>query len=80
MKVDGKRFFAGKVSCVLAANVGKILGGVEAFPQAVFDDSSEDVFGIIVRIAKGDGGPMEMALDKKGRVDQIGIPHLVFCE
>jgi YegS/Rv2252/BmrU family lipid kinase len=32
--VDGKRFFAGKVSCVLAANVGKILGGVEAFPQA----------------------------------------------
>jgi diacylglycerol kinase (ATP) len=32
--VDGKRFFKGKVSCVLAANVGKILGGVEAFPQA----------------------------------------------
>ncbi len=32
--VDGKRFFTGKVSCVLTANVGKILGGVEAFPQA----------------------------------------------
>jgi YegS/Rv2252/BmrU family lipid kinase len=32
--VDGKRFFRGKVSCVLTANVGKILGGVEAFPQA----------------------------------------------
>jgi diacylglycerol kinase (ATP) len=38
IKVDGKRFFAGKVSCVLAANVGKILGGVEAFPQARPDD------------------------------------------
>ena len=25
---SGKRFFAGKVSCVLAANVGTILGGV----------------------------------------------------
>jgi YegS/Rv2252/BmrU family lipid kinase len=34
VKVDGKLFFAGKLSCVLAANVGKILGGVEAFPDA----------------------------------------------
>jgi hypothetical protein len=35
---DGRAFFKGKVSCVLAANVGKILGGVEAFPQARPDD------------------------------------------
>jgi diacylglycerol kinase family enzyme len=34
IKVDGKRFFEGKIACVLAANVGEILGGVEAFPQA----------------------------------------------
>ena len=34
IKVDGKRFFEGKVSCVLAANVAKIIGGIEAFPQA----------------------------------------------
>jgi YegS/Rv2252/BmrU family lipid kinase len=38
IKVDGKRFFKGEVSCVLTANVGKILGGVEAFPQAQPDD------------------------------------------
>jgi diacylglycerol kinase (ATP) len=38
VKVDGSRFFTGKVSCVLSANVGKILGGVEAFPQARPDD------------------------------------------
>jgi YegS/Rv2252/BmrU family lipid kinase len=38
IEVDGKRFFSGKVSCVLAANVGKILGRVEAFPQARPDD------------------------------------------
>ena len=34
IEVDGKRFFKGKVSCVLAANVGQVLGGIEAFPQA----------------------------------------------
>jgi YegS/Rv2252/BmrU family lipid kinase len=38
VKVDGTPFYKGKVSCVLAANVGKILGGVEAFPQARPDD------------------------------------------
>jgi YegS/Rv2252/BmrU family lipid kinase len=38
VKVDGKRFHQGKVSCVLAANVGQILGGVEAFPRARPDD------------------------------------------
>ena len=38
IEVDGKRFFQGKVSCVLTANVGKILGGVEAFPRARPDD------------------------------------------
>ena len=38
VEVDGKRFFKGKVSCVLTANVGKILGGIEAFPQARPDD------------------------------------------
>ena len=36
--VDGDRFFEGQVSCVLAGNVGKILGGVEAFAGARPDD------------------------------------------
>lgn len=34
IEVDGTRFFKGRAACVLAGNVGKILGGVEAFPQA----------------------------------------------
>ena len=38
IKVDGEDFFTGKVACVLAANVGEILGGVKAFPQAQPDD------------------------------------------
>jgi diacylglycerol kinase (ATP) len=38
VKVDGERFVKGKVSCVLAGNVGRILGGIEAFPAARPDD------------------------------------------
>ena len=38
VEVDGRRFFEGRASCVLAGNVGKILGGVEAFPEARPDD------------------------------------------
>jgi diacylglycerol kinase (ATP) len=38
VEVDGSRYFKGPVSCVLAGNVGKILGGVEAFPAARPDD------------------------------------------
>ncbi len=36
--VDGERFFEGKVSCVLAGNVGKVLGGIQAFADAQPDD------------------------------------------
>jgi diacylglycerol kinase family enzyme len=38
VEVDGRRFFKGRVSCVLVGNVGKILGGVEAFQGAQPDD------------------------------------------
>ena len=37
-EVDGTLCYKGKVSCVLAANVGKILGGIEAVPEARPDD------------------------------------------
>jgi diacylglycerol kinase family enzyme len=38
VEVDGERFFKGRVSCVLAGNVGTILGGIKAFPDARPDD------------------------------------------
>jgi YegS/Rv2252/BmrU family lipid kinase len=38
VKVDGQRFFTGRVSCVLVGNVGKILGGISAFSGARPDD------------------------------------------
>jgi diacylglycerol kinase (ATP) len=38
VEADGEPFFAGRVSCVLAGNVGRILGGIEAFAGAKPDD------------------------------------------
>ncbi len=41
--VDGQRFFQGELSCVLMANVGKLLGGIEAFEGAEPDDGILDL-------------------------------------
>lgn len=38
IEVDGRRFFEGQVSCVLAGNVGRVMGGIEVFPEAQPDD------------------------------------------
>lgn len=38
IEVDGKRFFKGNVSCVLVGNVGKVIGGIQAFDGARPDD------------------------------------------
>jgi diacylglycerol kinase (ATP) len=46
VKVDGQRFFKGQVSCVLAGNVGRVLGGVEVFPAAQPDDGRLE-FGVV---------------------------------
>jgi diacylglycerol kinase (ATP) len=46
VKVDGERFFKGRVSCVLAGNVGKTLGGIEAFAGARPDDELLE-FGVV---------------------------------
>src|ERR1700730_16077609 len=53
--VDGSRFFQGRVSCVLAANVGKVLGGVEAFSGAQPDDGLLEL-GVVTA-----GNPVEWA-------------------
>jgi diacylglycerol kinase (ATP) len=44
--VDGRRFFEGRVSCVLAGNVGRVLGGIEIFPGAQPDDGLLE-FGVV---------------------------------
>lgn len=46
VKADGHRFFTGRVSCVLIGNVGRVLGGIEAFSEAQPDDGLLDL-GVI---------------------------------
>jgi YegS/Rv2252/BmrU family lipid kinase len=41
--IDGRDWFAGRAACVLVGNVGRILGGVEVFPDARCDDGVLDV-------------------------------------
>lgn len=38
IEVDGRRFYEGRVSCVLVGNVARILGGIEVFRGAQPDD------------------------------------------
>jgi diacylglycerol kinase (ATP) len=41
--IDGQRWFDGRASCVLIANVGTITGGITAFDEARPDDGRLDV-------------------------------------
>jgi diacylglycerol kinase (ATP) len=43
VRVDGQKWFEGPAVCVLVGNVGRILGGVEVFPDARCDDGVLDV-------------------------------------
>jgi diacylglycerol kinase family enzyme len=50
IRVDGRRWFSGKASCVLVGNVGTVLGGLSLFPQAQPDDGKLEI-GVVT--AKG---------------------------
>jgi diacylglycerol kinase (ATP) len=50
IRVDGDKWFKGDTSCVLVANVGKIMGDVNAFPDARPDDGLLEI-GVVT--AKG---------------------------
>lgn len=41
--VDGKPWFEGRATCVLVGNMGSVLGGIPAFPDAWPDDGRLDV-------------------------------------
>jgi len=91
IEVDGKRFFKGEVSCVLAANVGKILGGVEAFPQAQPDDGRLEL-GVVTarnpvqwartfgRLAVGHPEHSPFASVTQGKKFRIRFDQKVSCE
>jgi YegS/Rv2252/BmrU family lipid kinase len=41
--VDGKRFFAGEAGCIIVGNVGRVLGGIDAFDDATPRDGRLDL-------------------------------------
>ena len=43
VRLDGRKFFSGKAACVLVGNVGRLFGGLEAFPDARPDDGTLQV-------------------------------------
>ena len=50
VRIDGDKWFDGKSSCVLVANVGKVMGDIAAFPDAQPDDGLLEI-GVVT--AKG---------------------------
>jgi diacylglycerol kinase family enzyme len=51
--VDGVEWFEGPVSCILSANVGRLFGGMEIFPDAAFDNGSLEL-GIVTAQSTGE--------------------------
>jgi len=53
-----------------------------AFPRARFDHGTDEVFeATLVRIPRGDGGPLQFLVSTTtDRVQMIGIPLIPFCE
>jgi diacylglycerol kinase family enzyme len=50
VRVDGRKWFSGKASCLLLGNVGTVLGGLTLFPDARPDDGKLEI-GVVT--AKG---------------------------
>lgn len=66
VKIDGNVWFHGDASCILLANIGRLIGGLEAFPEASPDDGCLDVgvigassrtewFRVLARVTRGRG-------------------------
>jgi diacylglycerol kinase (ATP) len=49
VRVDGQPWFEGRAACVLVGNVGRILGGIDVFPDARFDDGVLDIGVVTAR-------------------------------
>jgi YegS/Rv2252/BmrU family lipid kinase len=73
IEVDGRRFFQGRISCVLVGNVAKVLGGIEVFSGAQPDDGLLEL-GLVTA-----GNPAEWARTL-GRVAQGRAGESPFVE
>jgi diacylglycerol kinase family enzyme len=52
VEVDGRKFFKGTITCVLAGNMGRVLGGVEVFDGSRPDDGLLEV-GVVTARTRG---------------------------
>lgn len=82
VEVDGRPFFTGPASLVLAGNVGRVLGGIEAFSEAEPDDGLLDL-GVVTaanpvewvralgQVALGDAGESPFVQLARGKRFEI---------
>ena len=73
VRLDGKPWFRGKVSCVLVGNVGKLTAGLEAFPDASPDDGQLDV-GVVTASRRDAMGPGARAHGRRTR-RRLAVRH-----
>jgi diacylglycerol kinase (ATP) len=74
ISIDGREWFAGRAACVLVGNVGRILGGVEVFPDARCDDGVLDV-GVLTARRRRDWLRVG-ARALFGRIDSSPLVHI----
>ena len=91
IEADGRRFFKGRISCVLIGNVGRVLGGVEAFSGAQPDDGLLEL-GVVTakdpvewartlsRVALGNAEKSPFVEVTRGRKFRIRFDRPFACE
>jgi diacylglycerol kinase (ATP) len=91
IEVDGAKWYKGKASCILFGNVGKLVGGVEAFEDARPDDGRLEL-GIVTAegllewgrmIARAAVGPVDkspLAQTTKARSVKVKLNRKVLYE
>jgi hypothetical protein len=65
------------------AGIGSTIAEIQAaFPGAIVDHGTEQVFGLtLVRVPKAAGGRIQFGVDVgSGRATVIGVPFIAFCE
>jgi YegS/Rv2252/BmrU family lipid kinase len=78
IEVDGLPWYNGDATCVIVANVGTILGGVQAFPDASPTDGRLDV-GVVKARTKGEWAKL-MASAIARRASRSALTEMVTAE
>jgi diacylglycerol kinase (ATP) len=78
VEVDGKAWYKGEATCVIVANVGTILGGVQAFPDASPTDGRLDV-GVVQARTKAEWAKL-MASAVARRAHKSALTEMITAE